>query len=299
MINDVLSDVLASMHVTGSVYFCDQLSWPWRKEFFQTETACFHQIRRGGCWLAAEGEQHYLGPGDFVFIEAGLDHVLTSDSVPGIEDDKNHPISLLLCGYVEFTHGVSAPLAGLFPRLTIMHDMEIGKHPWLKVVLEQLASEYLSVRPGTRLVVNKLTEVLVVELIRSNFGESTDTHLLGALSDRQVGQALQHIHTKPEYSWTLDTLAQKVGSSRAGFARKFRKLVGQTMFDYLTDLRLQRAREMLRETNLPIHKIAAGVGYESDLAFNRTFKKRRGETPTAYRKSRKLLNDKNKLMQHE
>ena len=283
--SDVLSDVLASMRVTGSVYFCDQLDWPWRKEFFDTKTASFHQIRRGGCWLLAEGQQTYLGPGDFVFIEAGLDHVLTSDLGSGDEVDR--PASLLLCGYLEFSHDIRAALTKLFPKLTVMQDLEINKRPWLKAVLEQLSMEYLSEQPGTRLVVNKLTEVLVVELIRSNFGKAGDTDLVAALNDRQIGVALQNIHSKPDFPWTLDTLAQKVGSSRAGFAKKFRKLVGQTMFDYLTDLRIQHAREMLTDTSLSLYEIAARVGYESDLAFSRTYKKRTGETPTAYRKSKR------------
>jgi len=153
-----------------------------------------------------------------------------------------------------------------------------------KSILSQLSAEYLSQQPGTELAVNKLTEVLMVELIRMNFGHNERSTLMRALADKHISASLSHLHNNLSHAWTLDSLAKEVGLSRAGFAKRFKELVGLSMFDYLTQLRVQRAKELLADTNQPLYEVASQIGYESDLAFTRTFKKRSGMTPTAYRK---------------
>ena len=283
MNQDVLSDVLGSMRVSGTVYFCDQLDGPWSKEFRETTAASFHQIRRGGCWVKTDQVTEYLGPGDLVFLEPGLDHVLSSHD-PERQRSENPPGTLLLCGYCDFTHEADSPLQAVFPSLAVVRHEEIEQSPWLKGTLDQLAAEYLSMQPGARLVVNKLTEVLLVELIRSNFGSTQDPGFLRALTDRQVGGALKQLHRRPENAWTLENLAREIGMSRAALARRFKELVGQPMFEYLTRLRMQQARELLVETQLPIYAVAQRVGYESDLSFTKTFRKHTGLTPTRFRK---------------
>ena len=104
------------------------------------------------------------------------------------------------------------------------------------------------------------------------------------MTDRQIGGALKQLHQHPENAWTLENLAREVGMSRAALARRFKDLVGQPMFEYLTRLRMQHARELLQETQLPVYAVAQRVGYESDLAFTKTFRKRTGMTPTRFRK---------------
>ena len=106
-----------------------------------------------------------------------------------------------------------------------------------------------------------------------------------ALADRHIAESLERLHNNLSHAWTLESLAREVGLSRAGFARRFKELVGMSMFDYLTQLRVQRAKELLSDTGLSLYAVANHIGYESDLAFTRTFKKRTGVTPTAYRKS--------------
>lgn len=283
MDSDILSDVLRSLRATGTVYFCDQLTAPWTKEYPGEPVASFHQVRRGGCWLISEGIEEYLGPGDFIFIEPGRQHILT-DKPPGSPSHENLPATLLLCGYCQFDDSLLIPLASLFPKVSVIRQEQLQEHTWLRMLLDTLSAEYLSRRPGTGLVVTKLTEVLLVELIRINFGQSGETAMLRALADKQISKALQLLHNNPEKNWSLDLLASEVGMSRAGFAKRFKTLSEHSMFDYLTRLRLQRACELLVETKLPLPEIANRVGYESDLAFSRTFKKKLGLTPTAYRK---------------
>jgi len=285
MSTDVLSDLLRSLRASGTVYFCDQLKAPWTKEFFDTTTGCFHQIRRGGCWLESEGMVEHLGPGDFIFLAPGRNHILSSQP-SGQDHLETDPGTLLLCGYCEFTSDVESPMAGLFPPISIIRDETLQQESWLKSILSQLSAEYLSQQPGAQLAVNKLTEVLMVELIRMNFGQNEQSTLMRALADRHISESLSHLHNNLSQAWTLENLAKEVGLSRAGFAKRFKELVGLSMFDYLTQLRMQRAKELLTDTNQSLFEVANQIGYESDLAFNRTFKKRTGVTPTVYRKNR-------------
>lgn len=283
MFSDVLSDVLRSLRVAGTVYFCDQLAPPWEKSYPADDVASFHQVRRGSCTLVADDVTEHLGPGDLVFLAPGREHVLRSDVSSNSSPDS--PVNtLLMCGYCKFDNTLATPLSTLFPDVIVIRDEQLQSLGSLKSILDYLSSEYLSMRPGTEIVVNRLTEVLIVELIRMNFGRADDVPLIKALGDKYVGNALQLIHQKPEAAWALDTLAAQVGLSRAGFAKRFKTLTGQPMFEYLTQLRMQLACQLLSETELPLFDVASRVGYESDLAFTRTFKKRLGQTPTAFRK---------------
>lgn len=280
---EVLTDILRSMHVKGSVYFCDRLEAPWELDFNETGSASFHMVRRGECWVSAGDTLEQMGPGDLVFIEPGRDHQLTSHA-PG-QQPANGACTVLLCGYCTFREDLQTPLAAVFPDLTIVRDEEIHRHPWLRATLDQLSAEFTSQQPGAELVIDKLTEIVVVELIRINFGRAADSPFVRALSDKHISKALHFLHDELGSPWTLESLAGKIGMSRAAFAKRFKELVGQPMFEYLTGLRMQRARELLQETRLPLYEVASRVGYESDLAFTKTFKKHVGTTPTRFRKT--------------
>ena len=283
MSNDVLSDVLRSLRATGTVYFCDQLDSPWEKQFSGEDGASFHQIRRGSCRLESNALVEHLGPGDLVFLAPGRAHLLSNEPSSQIGSGHNAD-TLLLCGYCTFDNTVGTPLSELFPDVIVIRDQQLQAHGWLKAILDQLSREYLSMQPGTEIVVNRMTEVLIVELVRMNFGQQGQAPLIKALADKYISKALQQLHQHPERSWSLESLALDVGLSRAAFAKRFTSLVRQPMFDYLTQLRMQQACQLLAETDLPLYDVANRVGYESDLAFTRTFKKRLGQTPTSYRK---------------
>jgi AraC-like DNA-binding protein len=280
---EVLSEILRSMRVEGSVYFCDRLEAPWRKDFTDTATAAFHMIRRGECWATVGDQVSYLGPGDLIFLARGVDHVLASQA-PDSDPASPAATTLLLCGYCDFTADTFAPLADIFPRQSIIRAEELDRHAWLKATLDQLSSEYLSQAPGSELVVNKLTEVALIELVRINFCREQDNPFLLALNDAHVSKALALIHANPERPWTLESLASEVALSRAALAKRFKSLVGQSMFQYLTSVRMQRAGELLTTTQLPVYEIASRSGYESELAFKRVFRKITGRTPNQYRK---------------
>jgi AraC-like DNA-binding protein len=281
---EVLSDILSSMRVAGSVYFCDRLEAPWSMDFVGRDDASFHLVRRGECWLTTDDATECLGPGDLVFACARLDHRLSS-APPNATDARHRAETLLLCGYCRFDAPLDHPLLSAIPTLTIVREEELLRHAWLKSTLDQLSSECLAQHPGSEVVVNKLTEVVIVELFRINFGRADNAGFVGALFDKPVSRALGLLHAEPQRAWTLDRLAAEVALSRAAFAKRFKERVGQTMFEYLTTLRMQRAQALLRETALPLYDVATRVGYDSDLAFAKAFKRLVGTTPTRYRKS--------------
>ena len=279
---EVLSDILRSMRVTGSVYFCERLESPWEMEIAEEEKASFHLVRRGSGWLISDDLEVRLGPGDFIFAEPGRRHSLRSDAA-GEFSSSASTSTLLLCGYCEFHAPSGHPLLQTLPSLCVVRDEELLEHVWLKNTLDQLSREFLSDQPGSDVVIDKLTEILVVELIRINFGRERSTGFISALFDPQIKLALELLHAQPEFPWTLEILADQVSVSRAALARRFKERVGQTMFQYLTDLRMQRARALLEETTLPMIDIASQAGYESDLAFAKAFKRNTGITPAKYR----------------
>ncbi len=283
---EVLSDVLTSLRAHGSVYFCDRRDPPWSLEFSDEESASFHLVRRGECWVVSGNEIERLGPGDLLFIDAGRNHVLTSEHPDDRQLNTASDI-LLLCGYCRFDTHLKHPLVHSLPALNIIRGEKVLEHVWLKGTLDQLSSEYTSQRPGSQIIVNKLTEILLVELIRINYGRSEHSGFISALSDKYIGNALELLHAAPQKAWTLEGLATEVAMSRAALAKRFKQLVGQTMFEYLTALRMQRAQELLRDSVMPLYQVANRVGYESDLAFTKTFKRLLGMTPTSYRKNSK------------
>jgi AraC-like DNA-binding protein len=279
---EVLSDILRSMRVAGSVYFCDRLTAPWTRHFNDTEHATFHLVREGYCRLHSGDVEAPLGAGDFVFIQPGRAHSLSDaakDGAPG------SAATILLCGYCRVDAPPGHPLLEALRSLTIVRAEELAQHTWLKSTLEQLSTEDLAETPGSEVVVDRLTEVLLVELIRINFGRSETGGFIRALYDKPISKTLALMHSHPERAWTLESLASEAGMSRSAYAARFKELVGQTMFDYLTAVRMQRAQALLRESGLKLGDIAARFGYSSRLAFSKAYKRLAGTTPSHYRRT--------------
>ena len=151
--------------------------------------------------------------------------------------------------------------------------------------LEHLSAEYMSGAPGSDLTVDKLTEVLLIQLLRIDFGRDTHVGIVAALRDKRIHRALSAVHENPGQNWTIESAASEASMSRSGFARRFKELLETSFFDYLTRLRMREARQLLSSTNLPVADIAERVGYQSDLSFVKAFKKLHEITPRAYRRS--------------
>lgn len=273
---DVLTDILSGLRASGSVYFCDFLAAPWELRYANEPRAMFHLVRHGRCRLEFDGEAHEFESGDFAFVAPGVDHALSSG---GFRSGK----TLLLCGYCQFDALDADVLLRTLPNRVLMRREELEQWPWLARTLEHVSAEYMSPAPGSELTVNKLTEVLLVQLLRADFGRKGATGLIAALRDRRVARALTAVHAHPGRPWTTGTAASEAAMSRSGFARRFSELLGTGFFDYLTRVRMLRARELLATTDLPVASIGERLGYRSDLSFVKAFKRRYGQTPTAFR----------------
>ena len=278
---EVLSDILQGIRTSGSVYFCDFLLPPWELPYEGEERAMFHLVRRGRCRIEIGDEAHTLETGDFVFFAPAVDHRVFSASA----DDSQ---TLLLCGYCLFDDVENDVLLRALPQYVLLQRDELEQWPWLTRTLEHLSAEYMSGAPGSDLTVNKLTEVLLVQLLRADFGRNTEVGIVAALRDKRIARALTAIHAEPGKNWTIESAADEASMSRSGFARRIKEVLDNSFFDYLTRLRMRDARRLLTTTNLSVADVAEKVGYQSDLSFVKVFKKHHDVTPRGFRKNRTI-----------
>lgn len=303
---DVLSDILASVHLSGGVHFRCEFSAPWGMEVKPTSAAEFHVIVRGNCWLRMSGrsEPVALQGGDLVVLPHGDAHCLVDapagvarpaeDILQGRNLDHYRAVTYggsgvpatVLCGYFKFDREHLHPLIAALPSLIHLRGTDSHDFAWLQAALNFMINETKAARPGAEAVVNRLTEVLFVQMMRA-YTEQTQAPpgMLAAIADRQIGAALQLMHQAQQQSWTLESLARQAGMSRSAFAARFNQLVGQTPMKYLTFWRMQKARQLLRQTRLGTAAIAEQAGYQSEPAFSKAFKKAVGMGPGAYRNS--------------
>jgi AraC-like DNA-binding protein len=302
---DVLSDVLTSIHLGGGVRFRCELSAPWGMAMKASRSAEFHVIVRGSCWLRIPGrsEPIALQGGDLVAFLHGKAHRLTD--APGrkarpaeeILEGQNvahyGPVTYgggglpasILCGYFEFDRDALHPLVDALPPFIHLRGTDTSEVAWLQTALNFMIHETKAARPGAEAVVNRLAGVLFVQMVRAYIEQSkSPPAMLAAIADKRVGAALELMHQAPQDAWTLETLARRAGMSRSALAARFHQLVGKTPMQYLTLWRMQLARRFLGETRLGTAAIAERVGYLSEAAFRKAFKKAVGKGPGAYRR---------------
>jgi AraC-like DNA-binding protein len=277
---------------------------PWALELPPGPFAYFHVIDRHGGWLRLKDNKDWmpLAAGDLVVIPHGLGHTVSSDMKAKpltlkqflrlrdegglVQYGGGGPQTHLVCGVFEFGSGLENPLISLLPRF--MSVRETGEHAsgWLNTTLRQLIYEARYTRPGSQIMVTRLTDLIFVQAVRAWLASKPQDEggWLGALRDRQIGRALGLMHRDPGLAWSVESLAMEVSMSRSTFAAKFKHLVGETPLAYLSKLRLNLAAALLVEGNLTVAEISQRVGYESETSFSTVFKKRYGSAPGVYRK---------------
>jgi len=161
-----------------------------------------------------------------------------------------------------------------------------GSSNWLGTTLKFTVNEARAARPGNVAMLGRLTELMFVEILREYMQRlSTDQRgWFAAVNDPHVGQALRLLHANPVRDWTVDEVAREVGLSRSVLAQRFAELVGEAPMRYLANWRMQLAKQMMREGMRSIQEVATRVGYDSEAAFNRAFKRATGSPPAAWRK---------------
>jgi AraC-like DNA-binding protein len=318
---DVLSEVLRSIRLTGAVYFDFELSSPWVAEAPPSREVApvvmpgaqrvieYHLIARGTCWGHAVGDAPvHLKEGDLLVFPQGDRHVLSS--APGMRAAPDlsmfvrpaTPLPIvyemggggpertrIVCCFLGCDERPFNPLLNALPRtLHLSNDGRATSGEWLPVLLNIAVHEAGSGRAGRENVLARLSELMFVEAVRRHFETlpSPQTGWFAGLRDPLVGGALAALHGEPARAWTVESLARAAGASRSVLADRFTALIGQPPMQYLTLWRMQLASRLLLDGE-PVAQVSGSVGYESEAAFSRAFKKVVGESPSAWRRQQR------------
>lgn len=311
---DALNDVLRHLYVSGALYCRSDLRPPWAFSMDKKPLAGFHAIARGRGLLEVKGQDRQLSvsAGDLVLLPHGSAHVMRDS--PGtrstpldqivaenpleegirLKMGNRGPLTVLLCGGFELEGGTANPLLANLPAVIHIRGNRSRSLPWLRMTLQQLELETRSSRPGGEALISRLSDILFIQTVREYFnGLAVSDRDAGAgpwmraLKDLQIGSAIAFLHREPEHNWQLGSLASKVGMSRSSFSARFHELVGEPPLKYLTKWRTMKAAWLLRTSDATIAEIARSVGYESEIAFGRAFKRFMGLGPGAYRRQRR------------
>ena len=193
----------------------------------------------------------------------------------------------LISGWFGFSPVSIRPLKRLLPELILIRADQ-AQSLALHATLQLLASEMAEPAPGSEVMVNRLADILFIQCVRAHIASSSETcksRLLRATFDPKIGQALKAMHERVENPWTVETLAGAAGMSRSAFALRFKELLGETPLEYLTNWRMYKASGLLQENGGKLFEVAKSVGYDSDAAFSKAFKRVLGMAPKEYRRS--------------
>lgn len=314
---DVLSDVLETVRLSGAIFMRGEFATPWGLYApISQETAqvvlptarnliVFHIVAEGQCWFKLEGgddvlanagdmlvvphgEAHYMGDSnDRTYVPVG--ELLPSppwSQFPVLEHGGEGDATRILCGYLHCENAVFSPLFSYLPRLLHIRPDQGGLTGRYQSILDHILSEAGTGRLGNACLVARLTEVLFIEILRCHMEvlAQGDTGWLAALKDPIVGHAIRLMHAEPSKSWTVDQLARRVAASRSTLANRFKDLLGYPPIHYLARWRVQLATQLLAQSPVSIASVATAVGYESEAAFHRAFKRYLGEPPGAWRR---------------
>ncbi|MDD9945619.1 MAG: AraC family transcriptional regulator [Myxococcales bacterium] len=317
---DPLSDVLKTIKLSGVVFLRAQLRDQYGVEMPPPTLShpslrpptpdhrlvMFHIVREGQGYVEVEGfEPRQIRDGDLIIILDDLVHsvvdvpgraTVPSASIvaeftktaapPEVNLGRGDVSMRLVCGMLQFVERGISPLFSALPPYLLIPQDEGPSTVWLKTSIAHLITEAESGRPGSETLLSRLTELIFVETIRTYIDRLPESERgwLAALKDPLVGAAVRHMHERPQHAWTVAELARRVGASRSAFSARFTELLEVSPITYLYRWRIRQATNLLDDTQLSIPEIAAQVGYESESAFSRAFKREMGSPPASWRR---------------
>ena len=315
---DALSDVLKVVHLTGGVFLHAEFFAPWCLAARISPEHCglgpashlipYHYVVDGEFRMRVEGQNDadlVLGPGEVVLLPHNDLHLMGSDLsvAPVACGDIIHPpkegglfsihhggpgkLTRLVCGYLGCASTGGNPVLSSLPRVLKLDIAQGSASEWIRSTFQYAAREVSAGRPGSETVLAKLSELLFVEAIRHHAEALPDgqTGWLAGLREPHVARALTLLHRDITRRWTVEDLVREVGLSRSALADRFVRLIGVPPMHYLASWRMQVATQKLRNTNASLAQIAEMVGYDSEAAFSRAFKKFFGAAPATWRRA--------------
>jgi AraC-like DNA-binding protein len=311
---DPLSDVLRVVRLTGAFFYLVEAGSPWSVAAAAATRMAprilpdsehlisYHIVTSGGCWGGLEEEQQVrLQPGDVIVFPHGDPHFMSSEPGRRIDPDvygrspqryletvvlgEGTRDTTLVCGFLGCDARPFNPLLAALPRCLHVPG---GVSGWLAEFPRQVVAESRLGRPGAGSVLTRMAELMFVDVVRRHIESLPPqrTGWLAGLRDPVVGVALSSLHADPARAWTLAALAHAAGASRTVLMERFTRGVGMPPMQYLTQWRLQLAANLLATSTSKVAAVAAQVGYESEAAFSRAFKRTTGQSPAAYRRER-------------
>lgn len=313
---DALSETLRVVNLVGAIFINARFTAPWCYQSPPADMAApflepgaervviFHLVTEGECWCEMGTQAPVrLVAGDAIVFPQGDAHRMAS--APGLPPARGarldevlarRPRQLayggggattrLVCGYLACSARLARMLLAGLPPLVKVNVRGSSAGTWLEASVRYALAEARSPRPGGAGVLSRLSEVLFIEVLRLYMNEQGDgrTGWLAGVGDRIVGAALHAMHKRPAQAWTLDDLAHEAGTSRSVLAERFQQLVGSSPIQYLTQWRMLLAANLLSQSNAPLVSIAQDVGYQTDTAFSRAFRREYGAPPAAWRR---------------
>jgi AraC-like DNA-binding protein len=314
---DALSEALKSVHMTGAIFYHAECTAPWGFRVPDVGSVAhllapgterlvaYHLVTEGNAVVRFAGMPDVpIAAGDIVINPHGVPHTVSSGA-PAIFVESGESLGKALagelttfrtggggeatrfvCGYFGCErHADKLFLAGL-PLVIKVHLRGDPGGAWLEGSVRHLVSEAGCGRPGQSVLLSKMAEALFIETLRRHMEQlpPEQTGWLAGARDAVVGGALAALHRKPHHRWTLEELATEAGASRSVLAERFNRFLGEPPLTYLARWRLQLAARQIQNTRHTILRVASDVGYESEAAFNRAFKREFGQPPAQYRR---------------
>lgn len=311
---DLLADMLRAVRLTGSVYMNARMTAPFGvmtpPRFDESKPlahlrhiSIFHLIASGECTVEIAGEApRKVSAGDVLLVPfAGAHRIWNGDyseeadaealARPGpiegmwrIDHGGGGETTRIVCGFIESSEFLFAPVFRSLPPLLVYNSDKDRVGAVITSTVRQILDLADEAAPGAELMLGHMMQLLFMEVLRRHASDvSGGKNWFAALGDPLLCRALQTVHESPARRWTVDDLAREAGTSRTVLADRFRSLMGQTPMDYVTGWRMQLAAGRLRDGRDSIGTIAADIGYESEAAFNRAFKRVTGVTPGQWR----------------
>ncbi len=296
----MLTETLTDFGMSGVFYAASDLQAPWGIAMPPMPgTIVFHLVTEGELVLEVDGETTPMTAGDIVLVPHGNGHAILDApgsvttplfDLPRVEVGERYerlqvtgpgPRTELVCGAVSFTGlGVARLIRSLPSVLPAARGADAA---WMRAAFDVVGAESRNPRPGSDIVTARLADILVVTVVRSWLESGTpDRGWVAGLRDPLLGRALASFHGEPGAPWSLSSLASEAGMSRSAFAARFRELLGEPPMAYVTAWRMDVAARLVRDERLPLARVAERVGYQSEAAFNRAFRRAHGVTPGVF-----------------
>jgi AraC-like DNA-binding protein len=313
---DALSEVLRLVRLNGAVFLDGQFSAPWNVQSPPSKALAaavlpeaehvivYHLIAEGSCYIRLSNDAPVqLEEGDVVMLPHGDAHRMSSQprfdtplmesvaypragEITSLRCGGGGTLTRVVCGYLALDRKLCGSLISALPPILRVSARSTEVGAWLRTYVRISADERGEERPGGRCVLAKLSELMFVETVR-RYVEGLppgQRGWLAGLRDPYIGRALGLLHASPSRQWTVELLAREIGLSRSALAERFTELIGQPPMQYLTQWRLLLAAHVLQTTTRSAAVVAEEVGYDSESAFSRAFRREFGLPPATWRR---------------